>query len=710
MHKPNSALDARSHFRCGLPGPRAMALLLFVSFSTILPPRSEAASGLARASVPQMMLKDSSLTFPITPVGLTSTFCTDVCYCSNVNACNCDRSGTITLNHALSSPFSSYNFRVVPVSTPSTCSSGSIVQLPVALSAGQKLQYSVSFSPTRTGSFNDQLNLSGYILSLSGSTPRGSASLIPFQPAGWSAPLVVSKTTGTQLNSPELSSSDPLYLSWAVQNAGDLDAIGPFYFDLYLDGAVIQRWRYDGTLAPQHYAYVKDYGFGPLTSGTHTLELVPDPTHAIGTSPHLTKSFVVTSPARVVAESINFLAGATAVSRTQKVDLGGAQGLSFAVGESFRLKVVRINADGSDGSEVSSAISLANQAPGPPPVASGLEGPAEILFSGTVILGFSDERQKYFPVHSGTSTLSLQVAGRIFPVSATVSSSGYRLGTKPDRYDDFIQQYSDLHGLPPHIVKAVIIKESSYLPKAYRYEPLSIDFAQVSTCGTSCGNGTNLRSKPAYSAYSLQTFADSLNQAMSQGSGINETDISLREHFQVVVDSNRRPLQVLLSPPSSRQAKRVVELADPPISMENILYTNNSTQVGGPWYSSGTSTAAREASYRKYRKTHTPFTAQTVLAASYGLMQATIPTAFADGYSANGSVRQPSDLFEPNINIDLGTDILATKYRSGSSTSQPRTMAELQRAWDTALVRYNGGSSYGADVLKSTAKYFPIPR
>jgi hypothetical protein len=252
--------------------------------SLMIFPQPAVADGLGHQHLSSDTVQDSSYTFPVTGVGQTSGLCTSVCYCSDHNNCTCDQSGTVQLNHDLSAPFSAFNYRVQPANVAEDCFAGTAVNLPAFVDSGQRLSFNVEFSPTSPGTFSDNLNLSGYILSVSGSTPSGGASLVPSPLTGWSAPLVVSTTPGTQTDSPNLRTTDPLYLSWSIQNQGDLSTFGTFFIDVDLDGSLLNRWSWSDPLQPQWYLDLKDYPFGPLAAGTHTLELIPDPTNVIGAS------------------------------------------------------------------------------------------------------------------------------------------------------------------------------------------------------------------------------------------------------------------------------------------------------------------------------------------------------------------------------------------------------------------------------------------
>jgi hypothetical protein len=106
--------------------------------------------------------------------------------------------------------------------------------------------------------------------------------LTPYQPSGWSDKIVVSKVTGTHTDDSPLTSSDSLYLDWAVVNNGSAATAARFYTELYVDGVLKTSWHSDPPLNnPNGYAYVQDYSIGTLAAGTHTLRIKTDSTGAI---------------------------------------------------------------------------------------------------------------------------------------------------------------------------------------------------------------------------------------------------------------------------------------------------------------------------------------------------------------------------------------------------------------------------------------------
>ena len=105
--------------------------------------------------------------------------------------------------------------------------------------------------------------------------------LTPFQPAGWSDRIVVSTVTGTHTDSASLTSSDTLYVDWAVINNGGLTPNMRFNAKLYVDGVEKGTWYTDDPFTPNSYVYIDDYPISRLSVGTHALRLVADPANTI---------------------------------------------------------------------------------------------------------------------------------------------------------------------------------------------------------------------------------------------------------------------------------------------------------------------------------------------------------------------------------------------------------------------------------------------
>lgn len=100
------------------------------------------------------------------------------------------------------------------------------------------------------------------------------ADLVPYKPDGWADRMVLSKTTGTHTDDTAFSSTDVIYLDWAVINSGG--PAGPFLIDLHVDGIFHGSWYSDTTLEQNWWLAVHDLPIGPLADGAHTVTLRAD--------------------------------------------------------------------------------------------------------------------------------------------------------------------------------------------------------------------------------------------------------------------------------------------------------------------------------------------------------------------------------------------------------------------------------------------------
>jgi hypothetical protein len=117
--------------------------------------------------------------------------------------------------------------------------------------------------------------------------------LTPYQPPGWSAPAVVSRTANTTTDSTSLTTADSLYLDWAVINSGNATAAGTFYVYLYVDGAYQAGWSV-ASLNTNTYVGVTNYLLGTLSAGTHAIEITADATGVIAESNEADNSYTKT--------------------------------------------------------------------------------------------------------------------------------------------------------------------------------------------------------------------------------------------------------------------------------------------------------------------------------------------------------------------------------------------------------------------------------
>lgn len=99
--------------------------------------------------------------------------------------------------------------------------------------------------------------------------------LSPYQPNGWSDKIVVSTVTNTSTDSSSFSTTNILYVDWAVDNNGGA-AAGAFNVSLYVDGTLKTSWSHPSTLSVGSYTFIQDYVLGSLSAGTHTISITAD--------------------------------------------------------------------------------------------------------------------------------------------------------------------------------------------------------------------------------------------------------------------------------------------------------------------------------------------------------------------------------------------------------------------------------------------------
>ena len=182
MRFVNPSVDGRAlpHTSLASPAPlTAFAWLASIALAVlVLLPASLAAQAPAsllgqepRPAMHGVTPSDTAFTvnFPKTAVGQTASDpCASECFTDPNGATgNCNGSGTISVEKALSAPFSVGNYRV---STSLTACTGTAVTLPVTLAAGQRLIFDFAFAPTAEGTFSNTLNLGGLVWTLNGST------------------------------------------------------------------------------------------------------------------------------------------------------------------------------------------------------------------------------------------------------------------------------------------------------------------------------------------------------------------------------------------------------------------------------------------------------------------------------------------------------------------------------------------------------------
>jgi len=122
-------------------------------------------------------------------------------------------------------------------------------------------------------------------------TPSNLPNLAPYQPAGWSDKVVVSRVTGTNTDSAGLLTTDALYVDFAVINNGNVSTAASFSVKLYLDG--VERHAFTlNPLNPFIYIFVEDFPVGSLSTGPHEIKIVADANGEIAESDETDNEYI----------------------------------------------------------------------------------------------------------------------------------------------------------------------------------------------------------------------------------------------------------------------------------------------------------------------------------------------------------------------------------------------------------------------------------
>jgi hypothetical protein len=123
--------------------------------------------------------------------------------------------------------------------------------------------------------------------------------MAPYQPSGWSAPVVVTTNPNSTTNTPAIYTTNEVYVNWAVINNGTTGASSTFYVYVYTNSVYVTSWSI-GSLGRNSYEYVdgvNSYNLGQFPAGTNTVSIVVDPTEVYDNPPTgYTNTFIVFSP------------------------------------------------------------------------------------------------------------------------------------------------------------------------------------------------------------------------------------------------------------------------------------------------------------------------------------------------------------------------------------------------------------------------------
>lgn len=313
------------------------------------------------------------------------------------------------------------------------------------------------------------------------------------------------------------------------------------------------------------------------------------------------------------------------------------------------------------------------------------------LFPNNIGLFFDSQTKSsskdFLAVHLGEGEIIATAAINGDPVEAiekiTVVEPG-KLGTTYNQYDSEIINTADDTGILPQYIKSHIYKESykKFNPKTYRYEP-----------GYDFGNIQSKKAKAPYSKYALE-----------DGAGVNDANKAPRNRYSV--DTNWVFPQKSHSP-----NMRKIQDSDNDILCSNIFYNNDAANAKQNWSVVSPAAIAKLKKYWDTKKVD--FTAQTIIASSYGLMQMMYDVAVDEGQFGE---QDPINLFDPGKHLKVAGEIYVLRFNKWKKPRPPiyypdNYMDENQwkEEWINLFQKWNRGErGYGEKVIEQSKEYLPV--
>lgn len=313
--------------------------------------------------------------------------------------------------------------------------------------------------------------------------------------------------------------------------------------------------------------------------------------------------------------------------------------------------------------------------------------------------------QEIIALHLGTESLTITPTDTtIPPITVKLKVVAGSLGSTNNQFDSSINNYASLRGIPPQFIKALISHESgkTFATNSYRYEPVSIDAqylgadisdktrTKFSNVIISDINAVVLSSKSTIAPRSIY----GIRFPKEQKDGFITNDFEAKEGINIfasdILDYNDTSKYGFASQNWLKVASK------------NLKDFNKNRALGN-----GTSS---QAGSNDFSKTY-GFPAQTVAAASYGLMHVVHfyavtqwTTKLIDG---SGLAIDPTDaqngLVNSDVNIKFGSLALRSAFGSVNSTDQIQNFKTFSKYSDLlrkASQKYNGiNSKFTADRI-----------
>jgi len=377
------------------------------------------------------------------------------------------------------------------------------------------------------------------------------------------------------------------------------------------------------------------------------------------------------------------------------------------------------------------------------------------LFREEVVLEFDkgtlSTSKAFQAVHRGEAILTIDPVEESLPTVRVklVIYQPEELGGVRHILDSSFFVLAHRYGVPPQFIKAQVEREAhktpdgtDYVRESYRYEPLNLKTGDLNV-----SRGQNLRqfetaAKP-YGLYRLATIADALNHTDTVADNkddcqqLPDPDSRLPNPSCVGLDQGTKTIpedklprvragfiipvrdpstgKVVTDPETAQPLTRAIRDGDEFVSARDLYRFNDKRGAKMNW------SDHVPAAQLDGRVAQLEFTAQTSLAASYGLFQVIYVTAIDEKEWAGTALGQnPSFLFDTEENIQAGGGTLTlamTKVRddygnankNAPDVETPATESRLKELFRNGYGKYNQAEDYPTDIVDVRAPgHLPI--
>lgn len=478
----------------------------------------------------------------------------------------------------------------------------------------------------------------------------------------------------------------------------------------------LARIRADGTTTVPF-----DITFKPDEAGVQTITATVNPDKVISESYLMNNQASVQvwvqGSSKLVSQITN--GGNSGTSEEKSISGSTPINAQYPLGSEFTLQLQRLGTDGVTYQAVPATYQLASATISPPADPDSLFGDLAVIGYGGANVTPTSNSVTFQTIHLGQVPLQIipSDGSPMVTVNITVIKPD-ALGETHNEVDDLLIYEANQYGIPPDYLKGQVQHEGTFNPTSYRYEPIG-RISDLRSFSSQKVNASGIKISDSRGLDPFEHFLfETIDGVFPQGDQLSTADILPRLKLSMTTDP-------LWSPSStSAPVTRNIDLSDQFVSVRQIYFANDSKQN---WSKHAPIMLVIDINDHPEIL---DFTAQTAVAASYGLMQVMYSTAIkAMNWQGRTSdeAKNPTYLFDTpdNLNDGGGSVEIGTGYDASLffQVNDPQVIDpehpnfSSASDFDTAYMRmftcYNNcdgpkvsASQYGSEVLQYAADYF----